>query len=145
MIYLFEGGGMVDNTWLVILSISLFIIVTGVLAAVGILIYAIVEIKRLSSTVNEFLKRAEEKLNPLIYEAEQSLRSCRKISDDFGAVTENVHSLSDAAYEITANIKALSGIVNDFREGISLRTSGIKAGVKTAFNVLISQLKERRQ
>lgn len=133
-----------NQSWVVILSIGFFIIIVGFLAAIGFLIYASVEIRRAANTFKEFLKNAEERLNPVIEEAEQTLKSLRKVSDNVGTATENVRNFSGAMHEIVDNVRVLSGIVSDLREGLSLRVLGVKAGIKTALNVLIKQFKEGR-
>lgn len=63
------------------------------------------------------------------------------MSDDVGTVTENARNFSGALYEIVDNLRAISSIVHDVREGMSLRVSGVKAGIKTALEVLIKSLR----
>ncbi|MCL5238289.1 MAG: DUF948 domain-containing protein [Nitrospirae bacterium] len=135
---------MTERVWLVILSIGFLISAAGILVAIGMLSRAIMDIRRLAATINEFVKNTEERLTPVLIETEQTLKSFRKISDDVGTVTENVRGLSDVVYEIVVNLKTVSNLVNSFGEGVSLRASGIREGVKTALNVLIRQIKERR-
>lgn len=135
---------MESNAWLIILSVGVFILVLGVVAALGFLIYAIMEIRRLAVTVNEFVKTTEERLSPVLLETELSLRSMRRITDDVGAVTENVRDLSEAMREVSLNVRALGAVVGNVGEGLSLRTAGVKAGVRTALGVLINQMRERR-
>lgn len=133
-----------DQTLIVILSIGFFIIALGFLTAAGFLIYASVEIRRAANAFNEFLKNTETRLNPVLGEAEQSLKSLRKVSDDIGTATENVKNFSAAMHDIVDNIRAISGIVSDVRQGVSLRALGVKAGIKAAMDVLIKQVKEGR-
>lgn len=135
---------MTERVWLVILSIGFLISAAGILVAIGMLSRAIMDIRRLAATINEFVKNTEERLTPVLIETEQTLKSFRKISDDVGTVTESVRGLSDVVYEIVVNLKTVSNLVNSFGEGVSLRASGIREGVKTALNVLIRQIKERR-
>ena len=135
---------MTERVWLVILSIGFLISAAGILVAIGMLSRAIMDIRRLAATINEFVKNTEERLTPVLIETEQTLKSFRKISDDVGTVTESVRGLSDVVYEIAVNLKTVSNLVNSFGEGVSLRASGIREGVKTALNVLIRQIKERR-
>ncbi|MBI5214106.1 MAG: DUF948 domain-containing protein [Nitrospirae bacterium] len=132
---------MADQSWVVILSVGFFIMALGFSAAIFFLIYASLEIRRAAADFREFLKNTEDKMDPVLKETEQTLKSLRKVSDDVGTATGNVRELSDAAYEIVENVKALSGIVHGVREGISLRAFGIKAGVKAALNVLLKELR----
>ncbi|MCL4491974.1 MAG: DUF948 domain-containing protein, partial [Nitrospirae bacterium] len=92
---------MTERVWLVILSIGFLISAAGILVAIGMLSRAIMDIRRLAATINEFVKNTEERLTPVLIETEQTLKSFRKISDDVGTVTENVRGLSDVVYEIT--------------------------------------------
>ncbi len=135
---------MTELVWLVILSIGFLISAAGILVAIGMLSRAIMDIRRLAATINDFVKNTEERLTPVLIETEQTLKSFRKISDDVGTVTESVRGLSDVVYEITVNLKTVSNLVNSFGEGVSSRASGIREGFKTALNVLIRQIKERR-
>ncbi|MEW5745670.1 MAG: DUF948 domain-containing protein [Nitrospirota bacterium] len=135
---------MESNSWLIILSVGVFILVLGIVVAIGFLVYAIMEIRRLAMTVNEFVKTTEERLTPVLLETELSLRSVRKITDDVGVVTDNVRDLSDAMKEVSLNVRALSTVVGNVGEGVSLRAAGVKAGVRTALGVLINQIRERR-
>lgn len=132
---------MADQSWVIILSVGFFIMALGFSAAIFFLIYASLEIRRAAAAFREFLKDTEDKIEPVLKETEQTLKSLRKVSDDVGIATGNVRELSDAAYEITENVKALSSIVHDVREGVSLRVFGIKAGVKAAMNVLLKELR----
>lgn len=129
-----------SQSWIVIISVGFFIIVFGFIAAIGFLIYASLEIRRAAQTFKEFLKNTEERINPVLEETEQTLKSIRKVSDDVGTVTENVRNFSGAMHEIVDNLRALSSIVHDVREGVSLRVLGVKAGIKTALNVMIKEL-----
>ncbi|WP_333652154.1 DUF948 domain-containing protein [Dissulfurispira sp.] len=129
-----------SQSWILIMSVGFFIMTLGFIAAIGFLIYASLEIRRAAQTFKEFLKNTEERINPVLEETEQTLKSLRKVSDDVGTVTENARNFSGALYEIVDNLRALSSIVHDVREGMSLRVLGVKAGIKTALNVLIKEL-----
>ncbi len=136
---------MTDHTWLIIIiSAGFFILALGIFTAIGLLIYAILEMKKAAAALNSSLKSTEERLNPLLLETEQFLRSVRRITDDVGAVTDAARNIAESGNDIVINLKALSGLLNDIGEGMSLKAFGVKAGVKTAINVLINQLKERR-
>ncbi len=136
---------MEDHTWLIIMTSAVFFILTlGIITVICLLIYAIFEMRKAVVALNSSLKSTEERLNPVILETEQFLRSVRRITDDVGVVTDAASNIAEAGSEVVINLKALSSLVNDVGEGLSLRAFGVKAGVKTAINVLINQLKERR-
>jgi len=96
------------------------------------------------AALNSSLKSTEERLNPVILETEQFLKSVRRITDDVGAVTDAARNIAEAGSDVVINLKVLSSLLNNLGEGLSLKAFGLRAGVKTAMNVLINQLKERR-
>ncbi|BCB96706.1 hypothetical protein JZK55_16280 [Dissulfurispira thermophila] len=130
-----------SQSWIIILSVGFFIMAFGFIAAIVFLIYASLEIRRAAQAFREFLKNTEEKINPVMEETEQTLKSLKKVSDDVGTVTENARNFSSALYEIVNNIRAISNVVHDVREGVSLRVLGLRAGIKTALEVLIKNLR----
>jgi methyl-accepting chemotaxis protein len=130
-----------SHSWIIILSVGFFIMALGFAAAIGFLIYASLEIRRAAQTFKEFLRNTGERINPVLEETEQALKSLKKVSDDVGTVTENARNFSGALYEIVDNFRAISNIIHDVREGMSLRVSGVKAGIKTALEVLIKSLR----
>ena len=137
---------MTDHLWLAVILVSAcsFILVICILIAIGFLIYTILEIKRAAAELNVSLKNTEERLSPLIHEAEQLMSSVRGITDNIGAVTSTARNLAEAGNDIAVNLRALSSLVNEFGEGLSLRAFGLKAGFRTALDVLIDQIKARR-
>ncbi|MFO0752259.1 MAG: DUF948 domain-containing protein [Thermodesulfovibrionales bacterium] len=133
-----------SNSLLIFLSFGFFILVLGILVAVGFLVYTLLELRRVAATLDEFIRRTESTLFPVLLEAEETLRSIRKVSDDVGTATENVRNISGAAQEIAVNVRMLSGLLNAAGEGVNTRISGLKAGVQTALGFLVQQMKERR-
>ncbi len=136
---------MVDHTWLIIMTSAVFfILILGMFTVIGLHIYAIFELRKAVASFNSSLKSAEERLNPVILETERFLRSVRRITDDVGVVTDAGRDIAEVGRDLAINLKTLSCLLNGIGEGLSLRAFGVKAGVKTAIDVLISQLKERR-
>lgn len=135
---------MYNQPWMLFLGAGFFVIMLVFLAAIGFLIYAAIEMRKVALAAKEFLKTTEERIIPLLDETTLTLRSVRKVSDDIGTVTGNVRELSGSVNDITTNLKALSGIVNDLEQGVSVRVLGVKAGMKAALDVLMKQFKQRR-
>lgn len=135
---------MINHSWLIIVSAGFFIIVLIFLAAVGFLIYAIIELKKIGANLKDFIKITEERMSPVLIETERTLQSIRKVSDDLGKVSENARSISEAASDIAVNLGAMSLLIRDLREGLIIRSSGVMAGVREAYYTLIKQLRERR-
>ncbi|MCX7913687.1 MAG: DUF948 domain-containing protein [Thermodesulfovibrionales bacterium] len=135
---------MVNQSWLMVVSAGFFIIVLIFLAAIAFLIYTALELRKIGANLKEFLKITEESLIPVLKETELTLQSIRKISDNIGKVTEDAKKLTSAVNDVAINITALSLLFKDLREGVLIRTSGIKAGIREAFNTFLKQLRERR-
>lgn len=135
---------MINHSWLIIASAGFFVIVLIFLAAIGFLIYAIIELKKIGANLKEFIKITEERMAPVLTETELTLQSIRKVSDDLGKVSENARNISESADDIAVNLRAMSLLIRDLREGLIIRTSGVMAGVREAYYTLIKQLRERR-
>ncbi len=135
---------MVNHSWLIIVSAGFFIMVLIFLAAIGFLIYAIIELKKIRINLQEFTKIIEERLSPALSETERTMQSIRKVTDDLGKISENAKSVSQAVGDIAVNLSVLSLIIRDVREGIIIRSSGVMAGLREAYYTLIKQLRERR-
>ncbi len=135
---------MINQSWLVLVSIGFLLIVLFFIIAIGFLIYALMELRKIGANLKEFVKITEERMLPVLSQAQETLHSIKKVSDDVGVVSENAKILSDAATDVVVNLKVMSMLVKDLREGLIIRTSGIKAGFREAYEVLIKQLKERR-
>ncbi len=134
-----------DHTWLIIMSSAIFFILAlGIITVICLLIYAIFEMRKAAVALNLSLKNTEERLNPFILEAEQFLRSVRKVTDDVGAVTDSAHNIAEAGNDLVINLKALNSLVNGISGGLSLKVYALKAGAKAAINAFMNQLKERR-
>lgn len=134
---------MVNQSWLMIVSAGFFVIVLIFLAAIVFLIYTALEVKKIGTNLKDFLKTTEDSLIPVLKETELTLQSIRKISDDIGKITEDAKKLTTAVNDVALNVTALSFLLKDLREGLVVRTVGIKAGFREAFNTFIKQLKER--
>lgn len=135
---------MINQAWLIILSVSFFIMTLTFVAVIFFLVMASIEIKKAAVSLRDFLKCMEEKLAPLINSSQQTIGSIKKVGDDLGTVTENVRNVSEALVEISSTIRALSCLINELQGGLSLRVAGVRAGIKTAMDVLMSKNKEGR-
>ncbi|MBF0506595.1 MAG: hypothetical protein HQL09_07150 [Nitrospirae bacterium] len=136
---------MVDHTWLtMMMGVILLVLVLGILTSIALLIFALVEMKKMSALISHAISYYEKRLDPLLGETEKLVRSMGRIADDAGAVTCAARNVAEAGSDVLINLKALSIILNGLAEGLSLKACGVKAGMKTALGVLINQMKERR-
>ncbi len=134
-----------DQSLVIIISIVSAIGIIVFLTAVVFIVYVAIELRKAAATLNSFLKMAEDKMAPVLEEAEQSLKNIKKISDDVATVTASVKTISFALSDTAQNIRNLSNIVEEVRKGVSLRVLGLKTGIKTALNVLIQEISKKQK
>ncbi len=116
------------------------LIVLAFLVAVGFFIALLIELKKTAQSLREFLKSTEDSIKPTIEELQQTLKSLRKISDDINTVTGDIKTVSGAVREVGQNVKQVSNMIEDLTSCFIVRASGLKVGIKTALEVLLSNL-----
>ena len=121
---------------------SFILVVLTFLATIFFLIYSFIQIKRAADAITAFLAATELKINPVLKEAEETLKSIRTVSDDIGSVTSSVKSISGTISELAFKIKTLGLLTDGLQNQLSVRISALKAGIKAATGVLLNQDKE---
>lgn len=136
-----------SQSWLIFLSMGYFIISLAILITAGVLVYFLMELKKAAAAFQETLKNVdnsikniEENMKPVLEDAGKTLKSIRNVSEDVEAVTGNIRHFSEAMHDTAANLKAISGIMSNLKDSVSLRTTGLQVGVKTALSVLAKEL-----
>ncbi len=125
-----------------ILIASFILVVITFLATVFFLIYSFIQIKRASDAIAAFLTAIESKINPVLKEAEETLKSFRTVSDDLGSVTSSVKNISGTISELAFKIKTLGLLTDGIQNQLFVRISALKAGIKAATGVLLKREKE---
>jgi uncharacterized protein YoxC len=110
-------------------------------AALFFLIYSTMQLKKMAVKMDEFLKTTDQRLKPVLEETEKTLKSIRRVSDDIATVSGSVREVSGAVLDVATNVQAISMLIGDLKDQISLRALGIKAGVQTALGVLLKHQK----
>ncbi len=124
------------------LSTGFILVIITFLATVFFLIYSFIQIKKAADAITAFLAATELKINPVLKEAEETLKSIRTVSDDIGSVTSSVKSISGTISELAFKIKTLGLLTDGLQNQLSVRISALKAGIKAATGVLLNQDKE---
>jgi uncharacterized protein YoxC len=124
---------MANQLWLTLIGIA--VVVTA-----GFVISLIIELKKTLRSLNGLLKTTEESLKPTLEELQQTLKSLKNISDNINDVTADMKTLSGSVRDVGLNIKRVSGIVEDITSSVAVKASGVKAGLKTGFLVLLNNL-----
>lgn len=120
---------------LIIISILLF-------AVVFLLIYTIIQIKKASAALIEFISATELKINPVIKEAGETLKSIRTVSDDIGSATSSIRNISATLSDFSHKINSLGLLTESLHDQLSVRMCGVKAGLAAALNVLFNKRKK---
>lgn len=125
-----------------ILSASFILVVITFLATVFFLIYSFIQIRKAADAISAFLASTELKINPVLKEAEETLKSIRTVSDDIGSVTSSVKDISGTISELAFKIKTLGLLTDGIQDQLSVKISALKAGIKAATFVLLNQEKK---
>ena len=125
-----------------LLTAILGVVVITFLATVFFLIYSSIQIKKAADAITAFLTAAELKINPVLKEAEETLKSIRTVSDDIGSVTSSVKNISGTISELAFKIKTLGLLTDGIQNQLYVRISALKAGIKAATGVLLKQEKK---
>lgn len=130
---------MIDHIWVVIISIGFLFLILGFLLAIGVLVYATLEIKKAVTALKSFLERTEHNLKPLVDSTNAVIGTVKGVTEDIGHITANARNLSDAVNGLTENIKEVSRLIASFNDGLNTRAEGLKAGLKAALEVLLTK------
>ena len=121
---------------------SFILVVLTFLATIFFLIYSFIQIKRAADAITAFMAATELKLNTVLKEAEETLKSIRTVSDDISSVTSSVKDISGNVSELAFKIKTFGLLTDGIKNQLSVRISAFKAGIKAATNVLLKREKE---
>lgn len=127
------------DQYLTILFIGLFVVAVTFLAALFLLIYAFLQIKKATTALTDFLAETGLKINPVLKEAEETLKSIRSVSDDIGSVTSSVKIVSETISDLAFKIQTLGLLTDGIQNQLSVKISALKAGIKAATGVLLNQ------
>ncbi len=102
-------------------------------------------LKRVSATVNDFIKRTEDTMNGALLELKGALENIRKITGDVGAVTEEVRQLSNTVASLEKGIRDVYEYMrNNLGSVVEANIAGLKAGIKSGVVTLAKNLQEKR-
>jgi len=111
----------------------------------GALIVLILDLRRSSTVLREFVKNTEETLSPALEELELTLRSVRRITDDIGSVTAEARNISETLGDFSDNLRKVYGIVSNIELGFKANVTGLKAGIREGFLTLLNHIINRKE
>jgi methyl-accepting chemotaxis protein len=125
-----------NNIWLGLITFA-------VLAAAGFLISALIELRKTTKSLRNFL-RIQEDLNTTLSELQQTLKSLRNVSNDVNEIMVDAKSFSNAVSNIGTNIKHASNLIENTKSLAFIKASGLRVGIKTALTFLLKNLLSKK-
>lgn len=122
-----------------ILGIGIIVVAITFLAVVFLFIYSFIQIKKAATALTDFLAATDLKINPVLKEAEETLKSIRTISDDIGSATSNIRNISGALSDMAVQVRTFGLLTEGLQNQFAVRITGLKAGIKAALGVLLNQ------
>lgn len=121
-------------------QIWLGLIAIAVVVTAGFIVSLIIELKKTTSSLREFLKTTEESIRPAMEELQQTLKSIRSISNDINDITDDIKTFSGSVRNIGENVSRVSKLIEDVTSLTVIKASGLKVGIRTALDVLLNNL-----
>jgi uncharacterized protein YoxC len=119
-------------------TLLLSIITFACVVLVIVLIYVLLELRQATQKLEQFISTSESSLKPTLDELPGTIRSIRHIAENIVTVTDDVKTLSGSVREVGENIRLTSGYIEEIASSSSVEVSGLRAGIRTGFNVLVN-------
>lgn len=120
--------------------------ILATIAVVTLVIYAafniiyLIDLRRTSLAIRQFITRTEENLNPALAELRLALADIRKVSADVSALTDRLRSVTGSLIRVERTIEHLYGF---YRESANI--AALKAGVRAGVVNLFKNLKTKKE
>lgn len=122
----------------------------AVIAVITLVVYAafniiyLIDLRRTSLAVRQFIARTEENLHPALAELRLALADMRKVSADISALTDRLRSVTGALVRVE---KTVEHLYDFYREGFSqsANMAALKAGVTVGVVNLFKNLKAKKE
>jgi len=121
-------------------TLLLSIITFACVVLVIVLIYVLLELRQATRKLEQFITTSETSLKPMFDELPGTIRSIRHIAENIATVTDDVQTLSGSVREVGENIRLTSGYIEEIASSSSVQVSGLRAGIRAGFNVLVNNL-----
>jgi len=121
-------------------TLLLSIITLACVVLVIVLIYVLLELRQATKKLEHFITTSETSLKPTLDELPVTIRSIRHIAENIATVTDDVQTLSGSVREVGENIRLTSGYIEEIASSSSVQVSGLRAGIRAGFNVLVNNL-----
>jgi methyl-accepting chemotaxis protein len=100
----------------------------------------LLELRQATQKLEQFITTSETSLKPTLDELPGTIRSIRHIAENIATVTDDVKTLSGSVREVGENIRLTSRYIEEIASSSSVQVSGLRAGIRAGFNVLVNNL-----
>ena len=121
-------------------TLLLTIITFASVILVIVLIYVLLELRQATRKLEQFITTTETSLKPSLDELPGTIRSIRHIAENIEIVTDDVKTLSRSVRDVGENIRNTSVYIEEIAASSSAQVSGLRAGIRAGFNVLVNSL-----
>jgi len=121
-------------------TLLLSVITLACVVLVVVLVYVLLELRQATRKLEQFIGMSESSLKPTLDELPETIRSIRNIAENIAAVADDVKTLSGSVREVGENIRLTSGYIEEIASSSSVQVSGLRAGIRAGFNVLVNNL-----
>lgn len=125
-------------------TVFLAVITIAFVVLVIMFFYITKDVRRSLATMDEFMKRTEDTLNPALEELQRSLRSVRNVTENITDMTDDVKTLTSSVREVGENIQQASRNIASLTTTSIAQTAGLKAGLKAGMQCLLSELLKKK-
>lgn len=112
------------------------IIAGAFIVLVTFLIPVILQIKRTAKAAEDFLLTTQASLNPLLKRLQETVEKTNQVAANLNESISNVQHLTKAVGETGAIIDDVNRLIRQIETFISVTTSNLGVGIKTALGVL---------
>lgn len=121
---------------------GIVLVVIGVVSVIsaGFFILLILDLRRSSMVLRDFLKNTEENLNPTLNELRETLTDIKKITGNVSAISDTARETTESLHGVAKNMKKVSGYVDRFGSTAVSRASAWRVGIKTGVTTLVKNL-----
>lgn len=124
-------------------EIILLTILAVILITSAFLILVLIELRRTSKRLNDFLEVTEKDFAPAVAEFKPTIENLKFITGDVRSVTDRVRGMSESLSSTSENIRSISRTISGMENEASATIAGLKAGLKTSLMVFIKNISRK--
>ena len=123
------------------------LITAAIIALVVALVWLCLRLGEAIRTVKAFLESTQESTRESLEEVNQNLRTLRTLTDNINIAADNIASftgsirdIGDEVKQVAGNVRQIGDIVRDLGTETLSSVCGVRAGLKTGFEVFLKNL-----